>query len=312
MTAILDAPTVPNASRIDVSPALAQSWLEGNRNNRPLNTKHVQMLASAIQSGRFQFNGDTIRISKDGTLLDGQHRLNAIIESDATVPMLVVFGLDEDVVSTIDQGRPRSVVDILRMRGVHMTQHNVAIGAATILAVYTVALDHVARGGRETIADYVERHVDELNEWATWGHRVSTESPLIPAQYRTRLRGISPSPVTALAVHMVRSGADPHAVREFFMGAAQGSLMDPEKLAQLSPERISVLQALHKRMLNGQPLSRPAGGGPSIALMGEFYVYTTAFNKFCNNEPMRIAKGAKTPPRWLDELPRISTKTLDL
>ncbi|QNL30839.1 hypothetical protein SEA_ESTES_151 [Mycobacterium phage Estes] len=312
MTAILDAPTVPNASRVDVNPALASAWLEGNKGNRPLNTKHVQMLSNAIQAGRFQYNGDTIRISKEGTLLDGQHRLNAVIEADATVPMLVVFGLDEDVVSSIDQGRPRSVIDILRMRGLSVIHHNVVIGTATILAQHTLALEPVASGGRATIADYVEAHAEELTQWAAWGHRVAQESPQIPTQYRSRLRGVSPSPVAALAIHMTRSGADADTVREFFMGAAQGSLMDAEKLATLSPERISVLQSLHRRMLNGQPLSRPNGGGQSTALMGEYYIYTTAFNKFCNNEPMRLAKGIKNPPRVLDELPHISTKTLDL
>lgn len=51
----------------------------------------------------------------DGELYDGQHRLLAVVQADVTVPMLVVCGLEPNARVTIDQGRTRSVGDVMRI-----------------------------------------------------------------------------------------------------------------------------------------------------------------------------------------------------
>jgi hypothetical protein len=97
-----------------VTPKIASEWLAiANVDNRNLRAPKVQDLARVMLRDRFKYNGDAVRFDRDGRLLDGQHRLGAIVESGCSQTMLVVFGLDPDVWPTIDIGTKRTAGDAL-------------------------------------------------------------------------------------------------------------------------------------------------------------------------------------------------------
>jgi hypothetical protein len=102
---------------IDVYPALAESYLLGNNHNRKMREDHIKVLAHDMAAGNFNFNGAPILIAEDGTLLDGQHRLEAIVRSGATVTMLVIRGFLNKTQATVDTGAKRLVSDVLQLRG---------------------------------------------------------------------------------------------------------------------------------------------------------------------------------------------------
>lgn len=85
----------PNAYVVDVTPELAQSWLDTGKSNRPVSESRVQKLTAQMQAGLWRLNHNGIAFAKDGTLLDGLHRLHAVVRSGMTVPMIVV--VDEPV-----------------------------------------------------------------------------------------------------------------------------------------------------------------------------------------------------------------------
>ena len=62
-----------------ITPPMAALLLGNNGANRKLNKRHVDFLSDQIKSGKWQKIGQTIVIAKDGTLMDGQHRLTAIV-----------------------------------------------------------------------------------------------------------------------------------------------------------------------------------------------------------------------------------------
>lgn len=95
----------------------ARAILEQNTRNRPLNQARLATLVRAMENGDFTFNGESVQIAADGTLLNGQHRLTAITLSKARVPLLVVRGLPVETQETIDTGLPRSFADALAIRG---------------------------------------------------------------------------------------------------------------------------------------------------------------------------------------------------
>jgi hypothetical protein len=101
----------------DVTPEVAQRLLGRNSRNRPVRASHVRQLAEAMSSGRWDFNGESIKISQDGSLLDGQHRLMAIREAQVTVRMVVVEGLPTPAQDTVDTGRRRKLSDVLFIAG---------------------------------------------------------------------------------------------------------------------------------------------------------------------------------------------------
>jgi hypothetical protein len=95
----------------------AKQMLATNTNNRPLNERNLTKIANAMRLNHWEFNGDPIRISEDGDLLDGQHRLSAIVQVDAALPFAVIRGLSPAVFHTIDTNQPRTAADVFAING---------------------------------------------------------------------------------------------------------------------------------------------------------------------------------------------------
>ena len=81
-----------------------------------------------MRAGDWAINGQTIKISKSGRLLDGQHRCAAAIKSGREFDAIVVEGLDEDVFDTFDLGAKRAIADIL----IDRREQNTSTLAATL------------------------------------------------------------------------------------------------------------------------------------------------------------------------------------
>lgn len=101
------------AEVMTITPQDATNWLRCNRNNRPLRKRHVAFLASEILNGNWQVNGQAIVIADDEQVLDGQHRLFAIIEAGQPIKTLVVYGITPEAFKTIDTGAVRSGADAM-------------------------------------------------------------------------------------------------------------------------------------------------------------------------------------------------------
>ena len=106
---------------VEVSPDMAREMLEANHHNRTMRKEYVRKLAAAMQRGEWTVNGEPIQIAKDGTLLNGQHRLNAVVESGVSVPLLVIRGLDLTSQNTMDSGLRRNLSDVLALHGENET-----------------------------------------------------------------------------------------------------------------------------------------------------------------------------------------------
>src|SRR5687768_7089981 len=102
--------------RVRIDPDTAELLLSKNLGNRPINIQRVAKLAEEMAAGRWVFNGDAIRFNGNG-LVDGQHRLKAVIKSGVSIDTLLVEGLDHNVFPTIDTGKPRSAADTLATAG---------------------------------------------------------------------------------------------------------------------------------------------------------------------------------------------------
>lgn len=101
-----------------VSPEIASWWLQMNTHNRNLNKSRVSQLADDMRKGLWVVNGEPIQFDREGRLINGQHRLHAIVMSGVTLDMLVVRGLDPRAQDTIDIGSSRSMVAILTLNGI--------------------------------------------------------------------------------------------------------------------------------------------------------------------------------------------------
>lgn len=105
-----------NSTVTTITPKKAKDMLKMNEGNRPLNAAHVDFLAGEIKAGNWKVNGESIKVGKT-KLIDGQHRLSAIIQAGKSIKTLVSTGIDEDVFDTVDTGRNRGHGDILALVG---------------------------------------------------------------------------------------------------------------------------------------------------------------------------------------------------
>jgi|694.fasta_scaffold64964_5 hypothetical protein len=97
-----------------ITPRIARSYLELNHNNRPLRKSHIKSLAFDMVNGDWQVTHQGIAFDTNGTLIDGQHRLHAIIEAGVPIKMLVTTGCSASSFAILDRGANRSPSDILK------------------------------------------------------------------------------------------------------------------------------------------------------------------------------------------------------
>jgi len=98
--------------------SLAAQWLEQNLpTNRRLNPRAMAKPERAILQNQWRLTGDTIKFDRTGHLIDGQHRLRAVIKTGKSIKALVVWGVTPEAFDSIDRNAVRSNGAILGMRG---------------------------------------------------------------------------------------------------------------------------------------------------------------------------------------------------
>ena len=112
--------TVPNACKpavMTITPQIAQEWATLNTRNRSVRYAKVAQFARDMAAGKWMLNGETIKISANGTILDGQHRIYACIQAEVPFETVVIRGLPMEAQDTIDTGMARKMSDQLALRG---------------------------------------------------------------------------------------------------------------------------------------------------------------------------------------------------
>lgn len=102
-----------------IGPSEAAEMLETGQKvrNRALSQRTVEKYALAMLAGDWQVTGESIKFDKDGQLIDGQHRLSAIVQSGVTIQTVVVRGIEHAAFASMDQGRKRNTSDFLGIHG---------------------------------------------------------------------------------------------------------------------------------------------------------------------------------------------------
>lgn len=102
---------------VQITPKYAKELLAANTHNRKVTQTRVRLWAEAMRRGEWVMNAEPIKIAEDGTILDGQHRLLACVQSGDTFPSMIVTGLPVGTQDTMDTGRSRTLSDVLSIHG---------------------------------------------------------------------------------------------------------------------------------------------------------------------------------------------------
>lgn len=164
----------PSAKLVTITPAMARKFLEKNTMNRPLNQQNLEALIKEISQNNFQVTGESVKIAKDGTLLDGQHRLEAILHAGKSVKMFLMEGLEKDAFKYMDTGRTRQASDVLAIEGV-INATKIAGMVKFILnfkkGFYSDAAQNKAkyRTTNAQVSDFVTKHAASLSDSYDFG-----------------------------------------------------------------------------------------------------------------------------------------------
>lgn len=134
--------------KMQITPEQAAEWLSNNGHNRNLSESVVFTYACDMEAGRWKYNFVAIVISKNGTLIDGQHRLKACVVSGKPFWSDVVFGADIDLQDTIDIGHARTTANVAQIERVP--------NATRVSALATMVLQD-AKLGIDKMTNYESR-----------------------------------------------------------------------------------------------------------------------------------------------------------
>lgn len=224
---------------VEITPELAKTLLDRNKNNRQLSKVRVEAITRDILDGNWVFDGSPIRVSADGELLDGQHRLAAVHRAGVSVVSLLIMGLDRDTSITMDSGKSRTLADQLKMQG-EKSSTNLS---SVIKACYSTERDGFLSDRLRVMSNqealrFLEDNPD-VREALAVGRRTSSAFPAIPTS-------------VAGGLYFLFSRVDKEDADFFF-----------EKLAQGAHEEGSPILALREALISKKVSTKNSRGGVS-------------------------------------------------
>lgn len=128
--------------KVFIDPAKAKELLQKNTRNRKIKDRVVKEYATEMKEGRWlEDTFELIMIAEDGRVLNGQHRLLAVIKSGVTIPFHVAYNVSDGIFPVLDTGKTRGANDVFHIEGI---KNDNLIPA--VIRQYLVFKDHV--GGK--------------------------------------------------------------------------------------------------------------------------------------------------------------------
>jgi len=106
-----------------ITPANAEHYLGRNFDcNRTKSREWVKELAREMKNGEFYLSTDAIGFDTSGRLINGQHRLTSVIESQTSQAFIVARNLPPKTAQLIDVGKKRTMAQRITIGGTRMTE----------------------------------------------------------------------------------------------------------------------------------------------------------------------------------------------
>jgi hypothetical protein len=161
-----EQPATLEATFEAITPEMAERYIGTNDANRHLRRDTVIAYARDMTEGRWQLTGQGISFDMQGALVDGQHRMRAIVESQKTITMLVVRGAHPSVIKVLDSGVKRIASDYL---GLASVPYRIVLAAVARLSLLfdedSIGNQHRQVSNAELL-DYIDENFAELTRAA--------------------------------------------------------------------------------------------------------------------------------------------------
>lgn len=186
---------------VHVTPELAAQILKDhNHSNRKIRPGVVNKYARQMANGDWKVTPETICVSVTGRLLQGQHRLLAIIKSGASCNFLFATGFADDVFDVLDRGAGRTTAD--------------ALGIPQKLAEVSKILATISIGTSNLVSDADTRRASCA---------LAAQHAALMDHCSVTAKLFSSAPMRLAAIAHVMGGADPDYVFGLYRALALGN-----------------------------------------------------------------------------------------
>lgn len=272
-----------------VTPEEARLWLDTkNSRNRPISENAVAKYTQQIKEGRWIDNGQAIIFGKSGQLLNGQHRLLAIVRANKSIETTVTFGVEDEAFDTIDDCNTRSLADVLHIKGE---------SSSTLLSAGLRFLWIYSRGEieRRDLRKGVVATKQRLEETLEKNRRI-TSSVKFYSMLKSRPGGLMIPAGMAIGLHYLFSLVNEEKADLFFTLFQSGFDLH-------EGHAIALLRA---RLIAGQKEA-----SKKLTQSALYYYVVTAWNAFVKDMPLRrLQFSSETVPPEIDDLPKKVMKDL--
>jgi hypothetical protein len=158
-------PTTFRSEVMLIGPELAERFLASSPGNRKERSLHVKRLAESMKNGEWTLSSDAVAFDENNRLLNGHHRLNAVVVSGVSCPFWVVFGIRRKDETIIDGGVTRTPADHIGYATGLTQLTTIAAAIRYLVAFYENDVLSVVSTGYVTtkkIVDFSRRHEAEL------------------------------------------------------------------------------------------------------------------------------------------------------
>lgn len=198
---------------IAVTPAMAKTWLEKNADfNRKVRQGVVERYARDMLNNNWTMTHQGIAFDSKGRLIDGQHRLHAVVAASIPVKMLVLRDVPTAAFDHVDLGYGRTAADVLRAEGEGWIT-NEHISMARLMEAGSNIAEVCKNRSPFELRDMVKEHANAIQ--------------FVLSNIERRVRGITVAPVLAAVAVAYYTELDRVRLAEFVRRLVDGVAIDP-------------------------------------------------------------------------------------
>ena len=185
--ASIHSPLMDNPFQLlEITPDLAAEFLGKNIDiNRSARASKVAQFSRDMKAGKWRLTHQAIAFDWNDQLIDGQHRLKAIVKAGIPIKLWVFKNLDPSSFTVIDSGCARSASDFLKRHGFKNTS---TVAAGIRLAIRYKRRFHTSKLhskvyslSHSEIERYALDNFDACNHSASFAKSVRNECPSLRA-----------------------------------------------------------------------------------------------------------------------------------
>lgn len=255
----MDSVKMQNGLRtILITPEMAEEWLLKNTSNRKMSHGVVKKYAEIMSDGNWVVNGESIKFDSEGMLIDGQHRLQAIVLYKKPVLCDVRFGLKHEIFDSLDSGKSRKASEVLSIGN----YQNTRILATSIKCMMSYNKNKKIKGKSNITNHQVLSYLD-------YNPSIVETVDLVVSLYKEHKIGL---PVTSVSMIEIIKKDNP-LIYDFVKSLHDGIGLTSESPIYLLRERLIKL-----------PKSLPR----KLELIFAYYI--KSWNAFITNERLKLLK----------------------